>query len=346
MKDLYIDTSFLRCGYSGGIKTYITGLIQGLKQVSTRLSWHQGSDHSHKLSSTVLKFILKNFLLHSPKDFTISHATSFLFEQKRKNQIGTMFIHDVLFLKYPQFYPASGIRFHEKALKKAIVTFDSFMVPAQQTKDDLIALGIESKQIEVIPEAPDHLVQADFQSAKLLLEKAGVSGDFILTVGVLEPRKNLSTVIKAFELVKEKNGNKLSLVIVGAKGWMEKIKPSEDVIFFGNIQPKILSALYKLASFFIYCPIAEGFGLPALEALYSEKAVVASKVPSLNNAPYLEVNPYDVSSVADGIFQMLNDDKLRTKLAQDGYKFASKFSWKQTALEHVKVWEGLLNAKV
>lgn len=342
MKDLFIDTSF-NCGkFKGGIATYINGLIQGISELSVELNWGWGPKCDTKITCYPYFYLTKYWLRSFPKDFKVVHASSFLFPKKNTNQMATIFIHDVLFLNYPQFYPVSGLKFHQKSLKKSLKHFDIFMVPSRQTKNDLCNLEIDPEDIIVIPEGVDHLKQPNIMAAKNLLEQHGINKKFAFTVSTIEPRKNLKAVVSAFENAKKKLKFDLNLIIVGPRGWKENEILGKSANFVGYVSPEVLSGLYKLAEFFIYCPFVEGFGLPALEALYFGNAVIASEIPSLEDAPYLKVDPTSVDSIEEAICKIVQDEILCSELQLKGAEFAKGFTWKNSALKHLNIWKELL----
>jgi glycosyltransferase involved in cell wall biosynthesis len=141
--------------------------------------------------------------------------------------------------------------------------------------------------------------------------------------------------------------------LVGFEGWnnpevMELLnKIGDDAKYMGYIQTKNLAYIYNLANLFIFPSLYEGFGLPPLEAMASGCPVVVSNVASLpevcGDAAYY-VNPYDVESIADGIYKVVNDKELRENLVQKGLERAKLFSWEKSAREHLKVFEEVLNS--
>ena len=124
-------------------------------------------------------------------------------------------------------------------------------------------------------------------------------------------------------------------------------KIGDDAIYMGYVQTKGLAYIYNLANLFIFPSFYEGFGLPPLEAMASGCPVVVSNVASLpevcGDAAYY-VNPYDVESIADGIYKVVDDKELRENLVQKGLERTKLFSWEKSAREHLKVFEEVLNS--
>jgi len=174
--------------------------------------------------------------------------------------------------------------------------------------------------------------------------KYGLDGDYILYVGTLQPRKNLSRLIEAFSQLQ---GQALKLVIVGKKGWLydkifakvKELNLEKKVIFTGFVPDNELSTFYQNAKCFVLVSLYEGFGLPVLEAMHYGCPVIASNVSSLpeivSDAGVL-VDPEDVNAIAAGIKKAI---KNRKELAIKGKKQAQKFSWEKCARQTLKVLE-------
>lgn len=202
------------------------------------------------------------------------------------------------------------------------------------------------------------------QNSKILKEKYGIEGDFILFVGTLQPRKNIVRLIEAFALTRknaEQNAEKrrwndLCLVVVGKKGWMykeileapKKYAVEKRVQFLEFVADSDLAVLYQNARCFVLPSLYEGFGLPVLEAMSNGCPVVTSNVSSLPEAggdAALYVDPTDIDDIASKINMLLTDEKLRRELIEKGYKQVKKFSWEKTAKETLKVLEEIAKEK-
>ncbi|MBI5122418.1 glycosyltransferase family 4 protein [Candidatus Roizmanbacteria bacterium] len=182
-----------------------------------------------------------------------------------------------------------------------------------------------------------------------LKAKYGLSDNFVLFVGTLQPRKNITRLIKAF--AKVKSDKDLDLVIIGRKGWLyeeilqapEKLGIAERVKFLDNVDDDELPFFYKNARCFVLPSLYEGFGLPVLEAMKQNCPVITSNISSLPEAggdACLYVDPEDIDDIAQKITQLVFDnDKLRKELIEKGKAQVKKFSWEKTAKETLKVLE-------
>jgi len=200
------------------------------------------------------------------------------------------------------------------------------------------------------------------QMTKLISEKYGIKGDYILFVGTLQPRKNIVRLIEAFSLVchpERSEGsrdssatpqNDMELIIVGKKGWLyeeileapKKFGVQDKVKFLDFVPDEELPSFYKNALCFVLPSLYEGFGLPVLEAMKYGCPVITSNVSSLPEAggdAALYVDPKDVSDIADNLRLMIEKPQLRKELIKKGYEQVKKFSWEKTAKETLKTLE-------
>lgn len=191
-----------------------------------------------------------------------------------------------------------------------------------------------------------------------LKEKFGISTPYILFVGTLQPRKNISKLIEAFSLIinhKSSIGD-LSLVIVGKKGWQfedilnapKKYNVEDRVKFLDSVSDEDLPGFYKNALCFCLPSLYEGFGLPILEAMQYGCPVATSSVSSLPEAggdAAVYFDPENVEDIKKSLESIIQSSELRDKLIKKGYEQVKKFSWEKTARETLKVLEEIGNAR-
>jgi len=161
---------------------------------------------------------------------------------------------------------------------------------------------------------------------------------YVLTVGSRDPRKNITRLIHAWQILPPQARQNRKLVIAGGRAKVfgeEKLSAlPEDVIFADYVNDEDMPALYSGADAFVYPSLYEGFGLPPLEAMACGCPVIVSNVASLPEvcegaAHY--VDPYHVQDIADGLCRVLTEKTLRTKLVQRGYEHVKRFTWVATA---------------
>ena len=173
--------------------------------------------------------------------------------------------------------------------------------------------------------------------------------NYILYVGRLSPTKNIGGLMKSFELLINKHKLDLRLKLTGKNGSLNyKINNAtrKKIDFLGNVSEIELLDLYKNASLFVLPSFYEGFGIPPLEAAACGCPLVVSNVSSLpeiyGDAAYY-VDPYDVENIAEGMYKVLTDNVLRTKIVKKGFERVKMFSWEISAKKHIKVFEEIIN---
>jgi glycosyltransferase involved in cell wall biosynthesis len=270
----------------------------------------------------------------------VLHATSFAAPPPGAAPL-SMMVHDLAWRHFPDAYPERGRRWHEAALGRAIERAALLIVPSAAVADDLLAAGALPARVEVVEEGCDHLAAADEDGATALLGRLGVTGDFLLTVSTLEPRKNLPALLAAYELARHRLPEPWPLVVVGPAGWGPSLRPGPGVLLAGQATGGVLTALYGRSRLVAYVPLREGFGLPVVEAMSCGTPVVSSPVPSAGGAA-LEVDPFDVDGIAAGLVEAATDDGRREDLVAAGRARAAGLTWTATARRHVELWDGLV----
>jgi len=138
-------------------------------------------------------------------------------------------------------------------------------VPSRLVEADVLALGVAGSRVTVVPGGADHLPAPDPGATDALLRRVGVSGDFLLTVSTLEPRKNVERLVLAFGQVRDSLPGPWPLVIVGPTGWGPEpagSPPADHVVFTGPVPGVVLSELYRRARAFAYVPLTEAMACP------------------------------------------------------------------------------------
>jgi glycosyltransferase involved in cell wall biosynthesis len=194
----------------------------------------------------------------------------------------------------------------------------------------------------------------NFSEKKQLLEKYGLKEKrFLLYVGAIQPRKNIETLIKAFEIIKEKNSHQdLKLVLVGQKAWkpektiwrINSSKQSQNIIQTGGISFENLKILYKTAGVFALPSLYEGFGLPILEAFASGVPVVAAKNSSLEEISgngALLFPATDEIKLTENILKIIESNKTRNTLTKNAQKIAGEYSWEKCAQKTLNIISNL-----
>jgi glycosyltransferase involved in cell wall biosynthesis len=358
----------LRRSASGGIGTYVLGLLQGFDELagaggpdevpevtlaaSRPPRGTAGGDPlarlGHPLRISVLPAPLltrawDHGLVRAPSGYDVVHAASLATLETGRTPL-VVTVHDLLWRRVPEAYPARGRRWHEAALRRALDRADRFIVPADVVADDLVAAGAPVGAVHVVPMGSDHLPPPDRAAAADHLARLGVSGPYLLSVGTLEPRKNLQRLVEAYAAVRDRLPEPWPLVMVGPSGWGTQIEPQPGVVLTGAVSATELSGLYAGARLLAYVPLVEGFGLPPVEAMAVGTPVLASPLPSTEGAAF-DVDPGDTGSVAAGLLAVATDDAVRADLVVRGRARAAELSWSGIAARHLEVWQAAVEVR-
>ena len=338
----------LRRPVEGGIGTYARGLLRGLAGFGADVTlWASraprggpdplaalGPVVTSPLPAPALVRAWDRGLVRPPGHPDVVHATSFALPPAGRAPMSVM-VHDLAWRHFPEAYPDRGRRWHEAALARALERAAMLIVPSATVADDLVAAGAPPAKVEVVEEGCDHLAAPDDGAAAAVLAGLGVTGDFLLTVSTLEPRKNLPRLLAAYDTVRDRVP---PLVVVGPAGWGPEVQPGPGVVLAGLVTGGTLTALYRRARVMAYVPLREGFGLPVVEAMSCGTPVVASAVPSAGGAA-LDVDPFDVDAIAGALVEAATDGARRAELVAAGRARAGELTWDQAARRHVELWK-------
>lgn len=215
---------------------------------------------------------------------------------------------------------------------------------SKSTKNDIVKIaGTSENKLEVIYPGLNEFSE----SAKSLPKDLKKNG-YILFVGTIEPRKNLTTLFAAYGMLPEKLISKYPLIVAGAKGWnTDQIYNSllasgvkDRIKFLGQVNDKELAKLLEDAAVMVYPSLYEGFGLPIIEAMQFGTPVVTSNrssMPEAAGSAGVLINPDDPKSICSALQAVLEGKISRSQMAKAGKIQAKKFSWEKAAKETLKV---------
>ena len=290
--------------------------------------------------------------------FAICHSPYYIKPYlSRTPSIVTLF--DVIPLRVPTAVPGWRARqLFRVAATLATRTAARVMAPSQATRDDLIArLGVPREKIVVTPLAADARFAPQPQTGiERVREKYQLPAQYILSVGVNKPHKNLATLVSALEsFAIRRSPFAVPLVIAGAYDprypvTTSKIEHREpEIIFLRDVPDADLPALYAGAIVFVFPSLYEGFGLPPLEAMACGAPVVcsnASSLPEVVGDAAVLVDARNAQELGSAIARVLDDAALRDELRAKGIAQAAQFSWERTARETLKVYKQLANVPI
>jgi glycosyltransferase involved in cell wall biosynthesis len=255
----------------------------------------------------------------------------------------TVMVHDVAWRQVPEAYPPHGLSWHEAALRRAGRRARGVVVPSRAVQSALLRASVELDPacVEVISEGCDHLPPPDGEAARRLLQRLGVTGEYLLTVSTLEPRKNLRRLLAAYRQMRPELPEPWPLLVVGPSGWGLGLEETDGVVMVGKVDDAVLSALYAGARVAVYVPLVEGFGLPAVEALAAgAPLLVSSSVPSVmeHASPAAVVDARSTEDIARALGDLATDDARRAELARAGPASVRERTWAAAARRHVDWW--------
>jgi glycosyltransferase involved in cell wall biosynthesis len=254
-------------------------------------------------------------------------------------------IHDCIHLMFPQYLPNRlALGYARASIVAAARRATRVLTVSESSKRDILRfVDIKPEKIDVIYNAYDErfTVEPREEDVDRVRERYQLHDQFVLYAGNVKPHKNLERLIEAFHLVRRRGLDHLKLVLIGdeisryasLRRAVHRHQLHKYVRFLGYLPEETLAVMYRLAGVFVFPSLYEGFGLPPLEAMASVTPVVTSNVSSLpevaGDAAVL-VDPYDPRAIADGIYQVLTDDRFRRDLRARGAARARQFSWEQS----------------
>lgn len=253
-------------------------------------------------------------------------------------------ITDLAVFRMPEVYRFSRVLLWKQQYRALCRRADRFIAISEFTKREMTELlGIPKNRIRVLYcAAPEHVVQVCFSSVlNALREKYHLPERYILFVGNFNPRKNLKRLITAFDLMKQRSGLPISLVIAGGQGWkfdplnaLKGVSFAQDVNFIGYVPDEEIAALYSAAELFVFPSLYEGFGIPVIEAQKCGTPVITSNtsaLPEIGGDAAVYVDPLNVDELAHEMEIVLQSNTLRESLIAKGKENAARFSWEESA---------------
>jgi glycosyltransferase involved in cell wall biosynthesis len=280
------------------------------------------------------------------------HATDHLLP--RLTRVRTVFtLHDLIFRLYPGTHKPLNRWFLTLVMPRFLKTADAVIAVSGHTKRDAMRFyDLDEAKIHVIYEG----VNARFRPAPAeaiasVRQAHDLPPKFILSLGTIEPRKNLTSLLEAYRVLRDQ-GSELRLVVVGKKGWLyegffhrlRELGLENEVVFTGFVPDADLPAIYSAAELFVFPSLYEGFGLPVLEALACGAPVVTSNrssLPEVAGDAALLVDPTSVGDLEKAMTTVLERQDIRAELKAKGPRQASRFSWNKAARQTLAVYHSV-----
>lgn len=261
-------------------------------------------------------------------------------------------IHDLIFIRYPQYYSFVDRLIYKFKFRHAASQADKVIAISKQTKQDLIQyFGINEEKIEVIYQDCDPIFHQEVTSlaGDAIKKKYNLPDKYLLNVGTIEERKNLILVVKALLKIDD-----IHLVVVGretkytqtVKHFIKQNHLTERVHFLQNVVYHDLPAIYQQAELFVYPSRFEGFGIPIVEALHSGIPVIAAKGSCLEEAggpDSIYVNPDDDLDLAIQIKNIIENNETKINMVNSGRQYLEKFDGRQISDQTMHLYQNVID---
>ena len=264
---------------------------------------------------------------------------------------GVLTVHDLSYVIRPQDAHPRQRRFLDMAVPRSIDRARLVIAVSEATKRDLMQrYGVRPHRIRVVPNAvPEWFGPVtDCDELAAVRRQLGLPERFVLSVGTIQPRKNIGGLARAVSLALARAGSPtIEHVHAGGEGWLcEQVyaaieQAGDRVRFVGRVDDRTLRALYSLASVYAYPSHGEGFGIPILEAFACGCPVLTSDTPATTEVAAgaaVTVDPSDPEALADGLTTLLTDESRRAELVEYGHKRRWNYSWRQSARRLLDVY--------
>jgi len=287
----------------------------------------------------------------------IFHATDYRIVRMDRPVVATL--HDALPISHPEWCSARQRKLKNWLQIKAAREAQHVMTGSHFSIRELVeCFGVDERRISVVP----HGVRAEWfdapsaEACEATLQQYGLRAGYFLTVGTLQPRKNVGRLLEAYLALPPVLRSARQLVIVGAPGWrseelVAQIKAAqqrgENVVWLDKLtDDSQLQQLYTCAGAFIFPSLHEGFGLPLLEAFASGVPVACSgttSLPEVADGAALEFDPLSVGEISSAMTTLVRDEAARKRCIAAGRRRALELTWDVAARRTVAVYQQVLN---
>ncbi|NTW13746.1 MAG: glycosyltransferase family 4 protein [Candidatus Moranbacteria bacterium] len=269
-------------------------------------------------------------------------------------------IHDVSFCAFPDFIGKSDRIFLSTFIPRTMRKSDLIIAPSDFTKAEIVRrYGKSAEQIAVVPNAvdPSFLTDPTIVDMERAALRNGLPESFVLSVGTMQPRKNIPLLVKAFAEIR-KDFPDLSLVLIGSKGGRhydtgidEMIRETgivDAVVFPGYVPQEDMPAVYGLSKMLVFPSLYEGFGIPLLEGFAAGAPVAASDIPpfrEVGGEAVLYFDPTNVASCVESLYTLLTDANTRERCGRSGKERLVRYSWAESARALISCYESITSLK-
>ena len=253
-------------------------------------------------------------------------------------------IHDLNFMHEPQWVSRAPRYYYNHFFPKFAQKANRIATVSEFSKQDITnRFQISPENIDVVYNgANESYTPINNEEKNDTRKRFSKSEEYFLFVGLVHPRKNLTRIIRAFNIYKQKTGRKEKLIIVGSTAYwtsdtsnaFENSAYKDDIIFVGRLEPIDLHKVFASAKVLVFASLFEGFGIPILESMYCDVPVItsdATSMPEIGGEAAIYVDPYSTDSIAEAMIKITADENLYNDLIVKGRVQRRKFSWDNSA---------------
>ncbi|MEI8187476.1 MAG: glycosyltransferase family 1 protein [Candidatus Saccharibacteria bacterium] len=267
-------------------------------------------------------------------------------------------IYDLSFIKYPEFVEPQNRKFLVDQVGLSVARASKIITISKNSLNEIVSYyKYPKKDIEILSPAVDmhKFYRRSQEEISYNKAKYGIFGEYILFVGNIEPRKNLITLLKAYDQLPNKVQEKYSLLLIGAKGWLDNeirdyiiemrkrgLRVIQPVEYVTDVD---LPSLYSGATVFVYISRYEGFGIPPIEAMACGTPAITSDNSSLPEAvgnAAIKIDALDHNELSSQITRLIERSDARNDLINKGYAQIMNFDWTKSAIRLIEMSEDLL----
>lgn len=353
----------------GGNESYATNLIEALAEIdqTNRYTLYVTKREAvERFRDRWTNFSVKSTLPHTP----LVRIPLTLSAELRRNPVDVLHvqftappfspcpvvvsIHDLSFEHLPQTFKWRSRKQLRITVRRSARQAAQVIALSEHARNDIIeTYQVNSEKITAIPLAASAQFRpvASNEELQRVRHTYGIKGEYILSVGAIQPRKNLGRLITAYERLRRLNPDSSlpKLVLAGKCAWLydetlrtiKELGLTDSVILTGYVPESDLPALYSGAVCFVYPSYFEGFGLPPLEAMQCGTPVIVgnqTSLPEVVGDAGILVDPFDVDALAAALGKVISDSDLRQRLGVQGLARAKLFGWQETARRTLAVY--------
>jgi len=316
-----------------------------VKAGALKSGWFRGSMYRALRSGYRAAFPTAKGLITLPHKDHIYHSPNYELPYYAGRAVST--IHDLSILRHPEYHPAIRVRYQEAMFPGLMRKGSLFITDSECSKNELLEFYPSAQgRVVSVPLGVDPMfcVREPSVIASTLAAYGLIPGSYALSVGTIEPRKNIERLIKAYAYLPSNMRSQYPLVLVGGEGWNSEhiheliAKHSQEgwLKYLRFVPDLDMAAIYSGARVFACVSHYEGFGLPVLEAMASGIPVISSdaaSLPEVGGDAVKYINPNLTEQITDALKTILDDDQNCRALSQKGLERARLFSWDRTTKE-------------